>query len=246
MYLSIDEGNTRTKFAVFEHATLIYSGETEKDISSVCEVLIREYSISHAIFCSVRNEKNEALDELFKANNCRCIFFTQQTSIPVSNEYGTPESLGKDRLAASIGAYSLYPNQAILVVDAGTAITFDFISEKGIYKGGCISPGLEMRFKALHTFTKKLPLIYSEGEYSLLGKSTETAIRSGVINGMTFEIDGYINQLKEQHPNLLIFLTGGNCFFFESKLKNSIFANQNLVLIGLNSILIHNVENIQD
>lgn len=243
MYLSIDEGNTRTKFAVFEHNTLIYTGETEEETCSICETLIHEYAISHAIFCSVRSEKNEQLESLFKANNCESIFFTQHTPIPVSNEYATPESLGKDRLAASIGAYSLHPNQAILVIDAGTAITFDFINEKGVYKGGCISPGLEMRFKALNTFTKKLPLIYSEGEYSLLGKSTETAIRSGVINGMTFEIDGYINQLKEEHPNLLIFLTGGNCFFFESKLKNTIFANQNLVLIGLNSILIHNVEN---
>jgi type III pantothenate kinase len=109
--------------------------------------------------------------------------------------------------------------------------------------GGTIAPGLDMRFKALHSYTDKLPLVQKEGETPVLALNSEMAIRAGVVNGIVYEVEGYVNKLKETYPELLIFLTGGNCFFFESKLKKPIFANQNLVLIGLNSIIKYNAEN---
>ena len=145
-----------------------------------------------------------------------------------------------DRLAAVIGAHEIKPNKALLVIDAGTCITYDFIDEFGQYKGGNISPGMRMRFKALNVFTDKLPEITPKGEMPMYGQTTETAIRSGVIRGIEFEMNGYIRQLQKNYPELLVFLTGGDDFSFDTNLKSIIFADGLLVLKGLNRILEYN------
>lgn len=241
MNLCIDQGNTYLKAALFENDNLLKSITLDVNNVTIWDELFAENNISNTIISSVKAIDSD-FTELLKKKSSLFVELNHQTPIPVNNCYKTPETLGKDRLAAVIGAVSLYPNHPILVVDAGTALTFDFITQKGDYLGGTISPGLDMRFKALHTFTDKLPLVKNT-QSSLIGNTTELAIASGVVNGMLYEIEGTITQLKVQYPNLLIFLTGGNCFFFESKLKKPIFANQNLVLIGLNSIINYNAKN---
>jgi len=141
-----------------------------------------------------------------------------------------------------VGASFLCPDCEILVIDAGTAITYDFIDSKKVYWGGNIAPGLDLRLRALHEFTQKLPLVSVKNETPFIGNSTDSAILSGVIYGIVFEIDGYINELKIKYPQLSTFLTGGSTFYFAAKLKNAIFAERNLVLIGLNRILQYNVQ----
>jgi type III pantothenate kinase len=241
MNLCIDQGNTYLKAALFENDNLLKSITSDANNATIWDELFANNNISNTIISSVKAIDSD-FTELLKKKSSLFVELSHQTPIPVNNCYKTPETLGKDRLAAVIGAVSLYPNHPILIVDAGTALTFDFITEKGDYLGGAISPGLDMRFKALHTFTDKLPLVKNT-QTSLIGNTTELAIASGVVNGMLYEIEGTITQLKAQYPTLLIFLTGGNCFFFESKLKKPIFANQNLVLIGLNSIINYNAKN---
>ena len=166
--------------------------------------------------------------------------FTHEMPIPIENLYETPHTLGMDRLAAAVEAHASQPNRPKLVIDAGTCITIDFINEKGQYKGGNISPGIDMRLDALHTYTSKLPKISREGEILPLGKNTETAIRSGVIRGIEHEINGYIQQFQKIYPSLLVFLTGRIEISFETKLKSVIFADSFLVLKGLNRILEYN------
>ena len=164
------------------------------------------------------------------------------TPVPIKNQYKTPHTLGLDRLAAAIGACELFPGKDLLVIDAGTAVTFDLIESNGTFKGGNISPGLRSRFRALHEFTKKLPLIEETEEYPVIGQTTEEAIRAGVINGMVFEMDGTIDLLRENWPDLQPLLTGGDALFFERRLKNAIFVKFEITLIGLNRILECNVE----
>ena len=146
-------------------------------------------------------------------------------------------------MAAAVGANYLEPGKDLLVIDAGTAITYELIEASGAYLGGNISPGMTTRFKSLNFYTKNLPLVTEQEEVPLLGTNTESAIQAGVVNGIVYEMDGYIEKLRIKYPNLLVFLTGGHSFYFESRLKNSIFADINLVLTGLNRILEYNVEN---
>ncbi len=150
------------------------------------------------------------------------------------------ETLGYDRMAAVVGANEQFPHRDILVIDAGTCITYEFIDSKGQYHGGNISPGMQMRFKALHQFTGRLPLVDTNGRKLPMGRDTETAIRAGVMKGMEYEISGYIESMKHKYPELLVFLTGGDDFSFDSSVKSIIFADRFLVLKGLNRILNYN------
>ena len=167
---------------------------------------------------------------------------THQTLLPIQNNYMTPETLGLDRLAAAIGAKELFPDLDLLVIDAGTAMTLDLIERNGSFSGGNISPGMRIRFRSLHEFTKKLPLIEEADKYPSVGQTTEEAIRAGVINGMIFEIDGTIELLKKKYPQIQPVLTGGDALFFERRLKSHIFVKFEITLIGLNRILEYNVE----
>ena len=166
---------------------------------------------------------------------------TAATPVPIKNLYKTPETLGKDRLAAVVGAYSLFPGKDILVMDAGTALTIDFIDKEGNYHGGNISPGLNMRFRALHDYTQKLFLQTQTDNYQMLGDTTASAIVSGVQNGIIFEVNYYIRHFVKKFPQLVKILTGGDINFFVNKIESSIFAEPNLVFIGLEKIIKFNL-----
>ena len=170
------------------------------------------------------------------------LLLDHQTPLPIRNRYLTKETLGYDRIAAAVEASARFPGQDILIIDAGTAITIDFVNSENEFLGGNISPGLLMRYRALHEFTGKLPLVEPADQDALLGDDTEGAIRAGVQNGIIFELDGYINEQKKRYPRLQILMTGGDAVFFDKNLKNYIFVDLNLNLFGLHRILEYNVE----
>ena len=252
MNLVIDIGNTFTKVAVFDQDTLVrtakYTELTEKEI---LRYKTDFPDVNQVIISSVKGKEIlKDIEPQFKD----ALILTQDTPLPVKICYQTPETLGLDRIAAAVGAQHLYPEQDLLVIDAGTAITFDFVSKAAEYKGGNISPGLQLRSKALNQFTGKLPLVTPSSPFTLTGKSTSQAISNGVMFGMIYELQGYITDYQYHYDDLKIILTGGDAdFFMENlekcinfsrsanyfveKLKNSIFVVLNLNLIGLNRIL---------
>lgn len=173
----------------------------------------------------------------------RTIILDISTPLPIQNLYRTPETLGKDRIAAAVSAWDKFRGQNLLVIDAGTAITIDLVTSNGEFIGGAISPGIEMRFKALHTFTGKLPLVKRSNITYLTGTTTADSISSGVINGVVSEIDGIIDKYKLLYPGLITIFGGGDSKFLHKRLKNSIFALPNPVLNGLLIILDYNIEN---
>ena len=236
MHLVIDIGNTSAKTAVFSQGEIKEVMRCSNQSLEGLDVLCQQYPIKKGIWASVVSI-HEKVQRQLQQLPFPMMEFTYQTPIPIQNLYQTPQTLGVDRLAAAIAAYTQKPHHPALVIDAGTCITYDFIDEHGQYHGGNISPGMEMRFKALHEFTSKLPKIQASGETPPYGFSTETAIRSGVIRGIEHEICGYIQHLKKNYPSLLVFLTGGNDFSFDTNLKSGIFADGFLVLKGLNRIL---------
>ena len=210
MHLVIDIGNTSAKIAVFsqgEMKDMIRCSNQSLELDTFCQI----YPIRKGIWASVISLSEEVQQQLQQLP-FPMMEFTYQTPIPIRNLYHTPQTLGVDRLAAVIAVYTAKPHHSALVIDAGTCITYDFIDEHGQYQGGNISPGMEMRFKALHEFTSKLPKVEASGETPSYGYSTETAIRSGVIRGIEHEISGYIQQLKKNYPSLLVFLTAETNF----------------------------------
>ncbi|MCD7898453.1 MAG: type III pantothenate kinase [Bacteroides sp.] len=239
MNLVIDVGNTAVKAAVFNGKELINVVSEPDDSFDFLNVICLKYEITAAIIASTRNLTDESVQIL----NVKLPFLhwlNETSRLPIVNLYETPQSLGNDRIAAVVGANEQFPGKDILVIDAGTAITYDFIDSQAHYHGGNISPGISMRFKALHQYTSRLPLITQEGRLPDLGKDTETAIRAGVLKGIEYEIMGYITLLKDKYPELLVFLTGGNGISFDTNIKNIIFADRFLVLKGLNRILNYN------
>lgn len=237
--LVIDIGNTKAKVAVFNDNTLVdVFRSSNQSLDCLPEILSR-FPIRQGILASVIDLTKEITEQLSNLT-FPIIRFNSETPLPIKNLYATPKTLGSDRLAAVIGAYDSNPGKNLLVIDAGTAITYDYMNKHGEYLGGNISPGKDIRFKALNHFTGKLPLISEDGTRVPLGIDTETAIREGVLSGMNFEIKGYIESFKEKYPDLLVFLTGGDGFLFETNLKNHIFADSFLVLKGLNRILNYN------
>ena len=207
----------------------------------VISSLWKKYPLTRGIFSSVINTDDNLIAYL-KEKLQYFVFLDETVPLPITVQYKTPHTLGRDRLAAAVGANYLQPGKDLLVIDAGTAITYELIEASGTYVGGNISPGMTTRFRALNHFTKKLPLVSESEHVPLVGTNTETAIQAGVVNGIVCEMDGYIEMLRLKYPNLLVFLTGGHSFYFERRLKNSIFADINLVLTGLNRILEYNVE----
>ncbi len=244
MNLVIDIGNTNTKFSLFNPSGMMLTVTDNNFGPGNLEMLLNEFpGLNRAIISSTR-EYSPELKEALRTGFEIFIELNEHTPVPLKNGYKTPETLGKDRLAAAVGANFLYPGTNLLVVDAGTALTFDLVTEDAEYLGGNISPGLEMRFKALNNFTGKLPLIHSHEKFPFWGDSTETAIRAGVQNGILFETDAYIDHFKKFYKKIEIIFTGGDAKFFETKLKNSFFVHSNLISSGLNRILEYNAENL--
>jgi type III pantothenate kinase len=241
MNLCIDQGNSSTKIGIFDQDKLIESCVLEKFEANEVSEIFAQFPINACIVSSVIHENEKLLDDLSRRCN-HFIVLSHLTPVPIVNEYKTPETLGRDRLAVVVGASFLNPEHDILVVDAGTAITYDFIDSNKVYWGGNIAPGLTLRLRALHEFTQRLPLVEPQIDSPILGNDTQSALVSGALHGIVYEIDGYINTLKIKYPKLSVFLTGGSIFYFDTKLKSAIFAERNLVLIGLNRILQYNVQ----
>ena len=243
MNLVLDIGNTRIKAGIFNNSVLIHHSFYSKNSSSDIKRLIQEYpDLKFAIVSSVLNHSKELTNMV--SHKLNCIEFNQSTKIPIKNLYKSPDSLGNDRLAGAVGGYSKFIGKNTLIIDCGTCIKYDFVNENAEYLGGAISPGLEMRFKALNNFTDRLPLLSIENDFeSFVGKTTQESILSGVQNGVLQELKGVIKQYKLQFPGIKVILTGGDWQFFENALKNSIFAAPFLILEGLNEILNFNVEN---
>lgn len=237
MNLVIDIGNSRVKTGIFDKGKLVKDAAYESFSLSTLKSVFRENpDIEASIICSVR--KYPAAIKDFLTTHSRFIELTSKTPVPVKVDYKTPQTLGMDRLAAICGAQPGHKGKNILVVNAGTCITYDFLAKTGTYKGGSISPGLEMRYKALHTFTGGLPLISPEMNFNkLTGGTTEDSIRSGVQIGMVKEIEGIIGEYQSKYKNMDVILTGGSMPWLLKSLKIKIKAEPYLVLTGLNVIL---------
>ena len=236
MELLVDFGNTRVKAAVADGDVLrvVYSGPIEPD---GIRMSVNGLEINGGMWCAV-HPLPAAIESWMRSIGMTPL--SASTPVPLHNSYSTPQTLGMDRLAAAVGAWSMKPGHDILVIDAGTAITFDFITSDGEYKGGNIAPGIGLRLRSLHDYTGALPLVQTKGPAPSLGKDTETAIRSGVLRGIRHEAEGYIRDIETQYPSLLVFLTGGDAEFFDIKAKSSIFAVPDLVLRGLARIVEYN------
>jgi len=247
MNLVIDIGNTLTKLAIFEDEHMVHKSVMDDLTVEDLENIRSSYpGITKAILSSVKKRKTALLLHLNQIFEC-FVELNHNTPLPVENKYETPDTLGYDRLAAVVGANTIYPDSNVLIIDTGSAITFDFIDLENKYQGGNISPGMQMRFRALHEFTSSLPLVSSSAgqrkpseQNQGIGKNTSDAIRRGVQNGIVYEMDGFIDQMKSKYEDLKIVVTGGDSNFFDNSLKNSIFVDLNLVLKGLNRILEHN------
>ena len=238
--LVIDIGNTNTKIAVFEQDELVHITHYQNQDIKVQDILI-EYNISKAIISTVKNE-HTAWESVLK-EKIKVIYFNTGMTTGIKNHYLTPKTLGPDRLAGVIGAAYTYPGQNNLVIDGGTCITYDFVDNDLNYSGGSISPGLKMRYKALNYYTAALPVVNVDGSFNKIsGDDTTSAITSGVQNGIKYELEGFITSYKQDKNELNIILTGGDSIFFDTLLKNSIFApyiknEPHLVLKGLNAAI---------
>lgn len=242
--LIIDIGNSSAKVALFEGENLTEHIRVEHE--ELVQTIVDKASngnIKGAIVSSVI-PLNEDLKRMIERLPFPCLRMSSELKIPFHIAYQTPQTLGPDRLAALVEAWNQQPAHDLLVIDVGTAITYDVMTADGVYRGGNISPGIGMRFKALHSFTGKLPLVNKEGERVGIGISTETAIREGVLQGVDYEIEGYIRTYTLKYPQLFIFLTGGATFLLDNRTKNRTFADNLLVVKGLNRILTLNNENI--
>ncbi len=243
MLLAIDVGNTRIKVAVFEKHTLLFQDvflkeEARKKIENIFEKFSQ---ITESVFSSVGKLENDVLELLQKSSKLNVI--SSETDFPFENEYATPKTLGVDRMVLASGATLLYPNQNRLVIDAGTCITYDFVTDNNVYLGGAISPGLRLRYEALHNYTAKLPLLTLEQPENFIGNSTNSSIHSGVVNGILNEIEGFINQYRQQYQVLTVILTGGDAEFLAKNIKNTIFANSNFLLESLDAIHHYTIDN---
>lgn len=239
MLLVIDIGNTRIKCAVFEQHTLVENYVFEKEVAEkkIKKILKNHPKITHALSSSVGKMDENVIEALEK----KIIFeeINHQTLVPFTNLYKTPTTLGIDRIVLAAGATLNYPKQNRLIIDAGTCITYDFVDAQDKYWGGAISPGLSLRLKALHNYTAKLPLLEPAYPQNYIGNSTNEAILSGVVNGITNEIEGFIAQYTKQFKDLTIILTGGDAIFLAKNIKNTIFANSNFLLESLNELFIY-------
>jgi len=237
MNLIIDIGNSFVKLAVFQGSEIVTKKTIE--IHLIVEYLDilrkKHHNIEKAILSSVGKLHEKDFEYIKK--NFNVVVLGHKTVVPFVNLYDTPNTLGLDRIALVSASIKHFHNTNVLIIDAGTCITYDFVTEKNEYLGGAISPGISMRYQSLHNLTANLPLLEKEMPNSIMGSSTNSSIHSGVIHGVLNEIDGNINTYKQKYPDLTIILTGGDANFLSKQLKSSIFANSNFLLEGLNYIL---------
>ena len=233
MLLTIDVGNSRIKVAVYEHNKQLdfFIFETNEALKNF-ENIFQKYSNLQKIILSSVGKLDEEVVNFIKSQ-FQTEIIDHKSKFPFTNLYATPETLGIDRMVLAAGATLMYPNQNRLIIDAGTCITYDFVNTKNQYLGGAISPGIKIRYKSLNNYTSKLPLLTISEDFEIIGNSTKSAIHSGVINGVIFEIEGFISQYSLKNQDLTIILTGGDAEFLAKRLKSTIFANSNFLLESL-------------
>ncbi len=241
MNLVLDIGNTLVKYAVFNSGILLRQERSEPELFLVkIKSLFKHYSgISHAIISSVGSisKKDRDVVTLF----CKAHLLTAASRVPFKNSYATPHTLGTDRMALATAAFYCNAKRNTLVIGIGTCITYDMVNDAGEYMGGAISPGIQMRYSVLNSQTASLPLLKLESApLDFIGNTTQSCMHSGVINGMTQEIDGVIRQYRSRFHDVTVILTGGDAHFFVKKLKSPIFANSEFLLEGLNYLLEYN------
>lgn len=240
MKLLIDIGNTRTKWAVWQGDSELEQGVVASISTEWVEELKRRFSLRYGLVCSTRGDA-EVVCNLLQKCGLQSLVFDADCPVPIQNHYLTPRTLGRDRLAAAVGAATLYPDREVVIIDLGTALTIDHLTADGCFSGGVISPGLEMRFRALHTETAALPLVEPTEAEGVVGRTTEEAIALGVMNSVAFEIEGYLARFAKKNGDFTPILTGGAAKYFVKRIKNTIFAEPNLVFCGLNRILEYNL-----
>lgn len=241
MNLIIDIGNSRVKVAIMDKMRVVHSLNLNNFDLSEVERLNFEFAPQKAIICSTRGEVSKLRDEVEKVVG-HCIVFDTNCRLPIRNSYATPETLGRDRLAAAVGASILSTADNQLIVDMGTAITIDLVTRDGGFEGGVISPGVMMRFRALNEFTAALPLCAPTTQILDVARSTNEAIEQGVMGGISHEIWGNIEEKRKKYDEIEIIFAGGDLKYFENRIKNTIFAfaSSELVFVGLNRILEYN------
>ena len=239
MNLVIDIGNNYFKLAVFGNETLMYSKSGKSSVlEEIIPRLIEDFpKIKFSLISNVSNVSDSTIKKILRSKEIKIFDFASSLKLPFTVKYKTIETLGNDRLALVAAAVKLYPNSNNLIIDAGTCLTADFISDKNIYFGGMISPGIEMRYKSLKNYTAKLPKLKKSNNFKFPADSTTGSMHAGVIGGILNEISGFIKQLINKYKNVNIILTGGDAEFLSKTLKITIFANQNFILEGLNCIL---------
>ena len=240
MNIVLDIGNTLQKIAIFDNDDCVYNQLFPVITKEIITSIFNSFSIQNSIISSVAEVNIEVIEFLKTKTNF--LPYTHQTRLPITILYKSVETLGLDRIANAVGATTLHPNRNVLSIQAGTCLVLDFINEKGAYLGGSISPGFNMRFEMLYKKTSKLPLLRDHDEHThFLGKDTQESILCGVKNGISYEIDGFINNYKKEYQELIVLFSGGDASCLQKFIKNTIFAAPNVVLIGLNEIIKYNV-----
>ena len=241
--LVIDWGNTALKTGWFVGETLVETARFSSPEELLDSLVAR--SVDYVLVSSTSRPADEIRQRLVRLHS-DVLVLDSQTPVPIGKAYDTPHTLGADRVAASVGATTLFPGQMCLVLDLGTCLTADLVDRKRVFQGGLISPGLSMRFRAMHEQTARLPLVKPPLNWpALTAKNTQAAMQSGVMNGYAFELNGIMEQYRQEWPGIVVVVCGGDAALFESRLKPPIFVVPELVLIGLNRILRYNVENLQ-
>ncbi|AUD01582.1 pantothenate kinase [Spirosoma pollinicola] len=247
MNLVIDWGNSSLKTGWFLGSELVEVGKYESPQSLLTDFARRQPA--QVLISSTSRPGSDIREELAEVS-ANFLVLDGQTPVPIRKAYDTPATLGADRVAAAVGATTLFPDQDCLILDLGTCLTADLVDRETVFQGGLISPGVRMRFRAMHEQTARLPLIANFADLEqdwpvLTAKNTKQAMLSGVLNGLAFEMNGIIENYRRERPGIVVLLCGGDASSFESRLKPPIFVVPELVLIGLNRILSYNVENLQ-
>ena len=243
MILTIDVGNTNVKVAVFKQFNIIDTFVFQKNnFQNNFQIIFKKHP-NHTKAVLVSVSMLEEMDSIWLKNQIEVFEIHSESVFPFKNKYSTPASLGIDRMVLASGAVLQYPNQHVLIVDAGTCVTYDFITNTNEYLGGAISPGLRMRYQALNDYTAKLPILESNSPENYIGNSTDQSIHSGVVNGLCYEIEGFISEFSVKKEQFTIILTGGDAIFLANRLKSTIFADENFLLKSLHQLYTYSLQN---
>lgn len=242
MLLTVDVGNTFVKVAVFEEVELVdkFIFELENAKSNFETIFTTYPQASKLVYVSVATIESALITWLQK--KIAVCQLSHQSAFPCVNKYQTPETLGIDRMILAAGAVLVFPAKNCLVIDAGTCITYDLVTSNGVYEGGAISPGLALRYKALHAYTAKLPLLETTSPEKEIGKTTNESIHVGVVQGVLNEVEGFISKYSVNYQDLTVILTGGDANFLANRLKSTIFADENFLLKSLQRLYIYSLK----